>query len=102
MAGTKSIQEFCRRRTVQLLQEGESKEVIGRVLGVSRQTSAPVAAINHKARVILKRAYGLKSADSLWTRLMLDLTRAKEVVVLTIGQFQEIAAGFRLCGGRRA
>ena len=46
--------------------------------------------------VILKRAYGLKSADSLWTRLVLDLNRAKEAVVWTIGQVQEMAAGFRI------
>ena len=28
--------------------------------------------INNKARVITKRTYGLKSAESLWTRLILD------------------------------
>ena len=32
----------------------------------ARQTSAAVEGINNKARVITKRAYGLKSADSLW------------------------------------
>jgi transposase len=37
-----------------------------------RQTSGPVEGINNKARVIVKRAYGLKSADSLWSRLILD------------------------------
>jgi transposase len=61
-----------------------------------RQTSAPVEGINNKARVIIKRAYGLKSADSLWTRLVLDLNRAKEVVVWTIGQVQKMVAGFRI------
>lgn len=35
MTGTKSVREYCRRRAVQLLQQGESKDVIGRVLGVS-------------------------------------------------------------------
>ena len=39
----------------------------------ARQTSGPVEGINNKARVIIKRAYGLKSCDSLWTRLVLDL-----------------------------
>ena len=39
----------------------------------ARQTSGPVEGINNKARVIVKRCYGLKSADSLWTRLILDL-----------------------------
>ena len=37
------------------------------------QTSGPVEGINTKARVIVKRCYGLKSADSLWTRLVLEL-----------------------------
>jgi transposase len=59
------------------------------------QTSGPVEGINNKARVILKRSYGLKSADSLWTRLILDLNRAGEVVLYTIGQMHELVAGFR-------
>jgi hypothetical protein len=45
--------------------------------------------------VIVKRAYGLKSADSLWSRLILDLHRGKEVVRHTISQIQELVAGFR-------
>jgi transposase len=62
----------------------------------ARQTSGPVEGINNKARVILKRAYGLKSADSLWTRLILDLNRAKEIVLYTIGQIKEMVAAFRV------
>jgi transposase len=61
----------------------------------ARQTSGPVEGINNKARVIVKRAYGLKSADSLWTRLVLDLNRAKDAVLHTIGHIQELVAGFR-------
>jgi transposase len=61
----------------------------------TRQTSGPVEGINNKARVITKRAYGLKSADSLWTRVVLDLNRAGEVVRHTIDQIRETAAGFR-------
>jgi transposase len=38
MKGTKSVREFCRQRAVQLLQQGESKEIISRVLGVSRNS----------------------------------------------------------------
>jgi transposase len=34
----------------------------------ARQTSAAVEGINNKARVITKRTYGLKSAQSLWNR----------------------------------
>jgi len=61
----------------------------------ARQTSGPVEGINNKARVIVKRAYGLKSADSLWTRLILDLNRAREMVTHTIGQVKELVGGFR-------
>jgi transposase len=61
----------------------------------ARQTSGPVEGINNKARVIVKRAYGLKSAESLWSRLILDLNRGKDIVRHTIGQIQELVAGFR-------
>jgi len=46
----------------------------------ARQTSAAVEGINNKARVITKRTYGLKSAQSLWNRLILDLNRASEAI----------------------
>jgi transposase len=61
----------------------------------ARQTSAAVEGLNNKARVILKRSYGLKAADSLWTRLILDVNRATDVIRYTIGQIQELVAGFR-------
>ncbi len=61
----------------------------------ARQTSGPVEGLNNKARVILKRSYGLKSVDGLWTRLILDVNRATDVVLYTIGQIQELIAGFR-------
>ena len=61
----------------------------------ARQTSGPVEGINNKARVILKRAYGLKSAGSLWTRLILDLNRAQDIVLYTIDKIQGLVAGFR-------
>jgi transposase len=59
------------------------------------QTSGPVEGINTKARVIIRRAYGVKSADTLWTRLILDLNRAKDVVVTTIGHLRDLVAGIR-------
>jgi transposase len=59
------------------------------------RTSGPVEGINNKARVIVKRAYGLKSADSLWTRLVLDLNRAKDVVTHAIGKIRGLVASFR-------
>ena len=61
----------------------------------ARQTSGPVEGINNKARVIVKRAYGLKSADSLWSRLILDLNRGKDLVLHTITHIRELVAGFR-------
>jgi len=60
-----------------------------------RQTSAAVEGINNKARVITKRAYGLKSAESLWTRLILDLNRASEAVGWSIEQIRQMANGLR-------
>ena len=33
--------------------------------------------------------------DSLWTRLILDLNRATDVVRYTIGQIHELVGGFR-------
>ena len=61
----------------------------------SRQTSGVVEGINNKARVVTKRAYGIKSADTLWTRLILDLNRAGEIVVNTIAGLRELVHGFR-------
>jgi transposase len=61
----------------------------------SGQTSAAVEGLNNKARVILRRSYGLKGADSLWTRLILDVNRATDVVLYTIGHIRELVAGFR-------
>lgn len=60
-----------------------------------RQTSAAVEGINNKARVITKRAYGLKSAESLWTRLILDLNRASQAVGWSIEQIRRMANGLR-------
>ena len=61
----------------------------------ARQTSAAVEGINNKARVITKRSYGLKSADSLWNRLILDLNRASEAVGCSIEQIRQMAQGLR-------
>jgi len=61
----------------------------------ARQTSATVEGLNNKARVILKRSYGLKGADSLWTRLILDVNRVTDVVLYTVAQIKELVAGFR-------
>jgi transposase len=62
----------------------------------ARQTSAAVEGINNKARVITKRAYGLKSADSLWNRLILDLNRASEAIGWSIEQIRQMAQGLKV------
>jgi transposase len=61
----------------------------------SGQTSGVVEGINNKARVVTKRAYGIKSADTLWTRMMLDLNRAGEIVVHTVGSLRDLVREFR-------
>jgi transposase len=61
----------------------------------ARQTSAAVEGINNKARVITKRTYGLKSADSLWNRLILDLNRASEAIGWSIEQIRQMARGLK-------
>jgi transposase len=61
----------------------------------ARQTRAAVEGINNKARVITQRAYGLKSADSLWDRLILDLNRASEAIGWTIDQIRQMAVGLK-------
>jgi hypothetical protein len=60
-----------------------------------RYTSGVVEGINNKARVITKRAYGLKSATSLWTRLVLDVNWAAEAVGQTIKALRKAAHAFR-------
>ena len=61
----------------------------------ARQTSAAVEGINAKARVITKRAYGLKSAEGLWTRLIRDLNRASEAIGWSIEQIRQMARGLK-------
>jgi transposase len=61
----------------------------------ARQTSAAVEGINNKARVITKRAYGLKSAKSLWDRLILDLNRAAQAIGDSIAHIRQIAKGLK-------
>jgi hypothetical protein len=60
-----------------------------------RYTSAAVEGINNKARVITKRCYGVKSSDTLWNRLILDLNRASEAAVRTIGELRAIVGGLK-------
>ena len=82
-------QEGQRARPFEAWQEENRNDFDG------RPASGPVEGINNQARGIAKRAYGLKSADSPWTRLVLDLNRARDVVTHTIGQIRELVVGFR-------
>jgi transposase len=61
----------------------------------SRQTSGVVEGLNNKARVVTKRAYGLKSADTLWTRLILDVNLAGTLALQTVASIRELVRGFR-------
>ena len=61
----------------------------------ARLTSAAVEGINNKARVITKRTYGLKSAASLWDRLILDLNRASDAIGWSIDQIRQMASGLK-------
>jgi transposase len=58
-------------------------------------TSAAVEGINNKARVIIKRSYGIKSTDTLWNRLILDLNLAAKAVGRTIDQIRALITGLR-------
>jgi transposase len=60
-----------------------------------RHTSAAVEGINNKARVITKRCYGVKSAETLWRRLILDLNRACDIVGHTIAGIRALVHRLR-------
>jgi hypothetical protein len=55
-----------------------------------RYTSAAVEGINNKARVITNHCYGVKSSESLWKRLILDLNRASEAVGRSIAELRDL------------
>jgi transposase len=59
------------------------------------ETSAAVEGLNNKARVIIKRAYGLKSAASLRARLVLEVNKVTEAATTTIARIRELVNGFR-------
>lgn len=59
------------------------------------ETSAAVEGLNNKARVIIKRAYGLKSAASLWARLVLEVNKVTQTARITIARVRELVDGFR-------
>lgn len=56
-----------------------------------RYSSGPVEGLNNKARVILKRSYGLKSCAALWTRLILDVNWVRERISRTVAAMHALA-----------
>ncbi len=56
-----------------------------------RESSGPVEGLNNKARVILKRSYGLKSCASLWTRLILDVNWVGKRIGRTVVEMHALA-----------
>jgi transposase len=56
-----------------------------------RETSAAVEGLNNKARVITRRSYGLKSADSLWRRLTLEVNRLGGVAHRAVSELHDLA-----------
>lgn len=56
-----------------------------------RHSSGPVEGLNTKARVILRRSYGLKSCAALWTRLVLDVNWVRERVGRTVAAMHALA-----------
>jgi transposase len=60
-----------------------------------RETSAAVEGLNTKARVITRRSYGLKSADSLWRRLSLEVNRLGGLAHRTVSDLHALARGIQ-------
>jgi transposase len=57
----------------------------------NHETSGAVEGLNTKARVITRRSYGLKSADSLWKRLVLDVNRVVRTARRTVSELHALA-----------
>ena len=56
-----------------------------------RETSTAVEGLNNKARVITRRSYGLRSARSLWRRLILEVNRIAGVTHRAVSDFHALA-----------
>ena len=55
-----------------------------------KRSSGPVEGINTKLRVITRRAYGIRSVSTLWTRALLDVNWAAKKVGKTILGIREL------------
>ncbi len=60
-----------------------------------RKTSGPVEGLNNKARMVTKRCYGVKTAQTLWNRLCLDVNLAALAVGHTVRQMHALAHQIR-------
>ena len=58
-------------------------------------TSAAVEGVNNKARVIIKRSYGIKSAGTLWNRLVLDLNWSGKAAGKSIEAIRGLVKGLK-------
>jgi len=54
------------------------------------RSSGPVEGINTKLRVITRRSYGIKSVNTLWTRVLLDVNWAAKKVGETITDIRQL------------
>lgn len=65
-----------------------------------RKTSGVVEGINNKARTIIKRCYGIKTAGTLRNRLILDINRACDRLGRSIAAIRQIVKGLQthFCG----
>jgi len=60
-----------------------------------RKSSGVVEGLNNKARVITKRCYGVKSTQTLWDRLCLDVNWAGKAIGWTIQQMHHLTQRIR-------
>ena len=54
------------------------------------RSSGPVEGINTKLRVITRRSYGIKSVNTLWTRVLLDVNWAAKKVGEAIADIRQL------------
>jgi transposase len=55
-----------------------------------RKTSGVVEGLNNKARVITKRCYGVKTTQTLWDRLCLDVNWAHQAISSTVQHMHQL------------
>jgi transposase len=59
------------------------------------KTSGVVEGLNNKARVVLKRCYGLKGVDTFWTRLLVEAGQWLQHCQRTIADLRLLAHALR-------